>query len=321
MNSDIEKVTKVKAAMLSLQRFQWEQGVAAQAIMEYDGLTDDVMRFCESVVLRSAKDGRVGVMEKNESVDDPAAIGEALIRSAKAANNKKWKEASDKLYFYLKYRAPKTKDGILFHFNIKNQVWVDAYYMAPPFFCFYGDAAEAIKQIEGFRKYLYDEKEHLLSHIWDDDLGRLERPDFWGVGNGWALAGLIRVLTMLDDSRKEDKKYILEYLKDILDGCLKYQREDGLFHDVLNNPTSFVDTNVSQMVAYTIYRGVKAGYFNKSYLKKADMARAAAYAKVDDMGFVRDVCGMPDFLRPGIATEGQAFFILMEAAARDYYEK
>jgi hypothetical protein len=30
---------------------------------------------------------------------------------------------------------------------------------------------------------------------------------------------------------------------------------------------------------------------------------------------------MPKFDQPGVATEGQAFFILMEAAARDLYER
>jgi hypothetical protein len=45
--------------------------------------------------------------------------------------------------------------------------------------------------------------------------------------------------------------------------------------------------------------------------------RKAARAKVDDLGYVRDVCGSPTFEKPGTATEGQAFFILMEAAARD----
>jgi hypothetical protein len=35
------------------------------------------------------------------------------------------------------------------------------------------------------------------------------------------------------------------------------------------------------------------------------------------MGFVQDVCGSPTFEVPGTATEGQAFFILMEAAHRD----
>ena len=45
--------------------------------------------------------------------------------------------------------------------------------------------------------------------------------------------------------------------------------------------------------------------------------RRAAWGKVDDLGYVRDVCGSPTFEKPGTATEGQAFFILMEAAARD----
>ena len=43
----------------------------------------------------------------------------------------------------------------------------------------------------------------------------------------------------------------------------------------------------------------------------------ATHRKVDDLGFVRDVCGAPHFKSPGTATEGQAFFLLMEAAHRD----
>lgn len=316
-------IQKVKSALLCIQRLQWEQGCAAQAILEYEGLTDEVIRLCEATVLRSAEDGRIGVMEKNESVNDPAAIGEALLLAAEKTGRKSFREAADKLYQYLKFKAPRTKDGIIHHFDgewAKNQIWVDAYYMAPPFLCRYGDIDEAMKQIKGFRKYLYNEERHLLSHIWDENKNDFGRADFWGVGNGWALAGLHRVYAMLPDERSEDKNYLIAYIRDLLDGCVRYQREDGLFHDVLDNLESFVETNVGQMIAYTIYRGVKAGYLNKSYLTYADKARAAAYGKVDEMGFVRGVCGMPMFNAPGVASEGQAFFILMEAAARDYYE-
>jgi hypothetical protein len=45
--------------------------------------------------------------------------------------------------------------------------------------------------------------------------------------------------------------------------------------------------------------------------------RAAAHQHVDEFGLVWDVCGAPNFDRPGVATEGQAFFLLMEAAYRD----
>jgi hypothetical protein len=45
--------------------------------------------------------------------------------------------------------------------------------------------------------------------------------------------------------------------------------------------------------------------------------REAAYAKVDAYGLVQGVCGAPHFNQSGTATEGQAFFLLMEAAYRD----
>jgi hypothetical protein len=44
--------------------------------------------------------------------------------------------------------------------------------------------------------------------------------------------------------------------------------------------------------------------------------RAAAREQMDDLGLVQGVCGAPDFDRPGVATEGQAFCILMESAGR-----
>ncbi len=46
----------------------------------------------------------------------------------------------------------------------------------------------------------------------------------------------------------------------------------------------------------------------------SDRMRLAAHAQVDEYGFVQNVCGAPNFDRPGIATEGQAMFLLMETA-------
>ena len=68
------------------------------------------------------------------------------------------------------------------------------------------------------------------------------------------------------------------------------------------------------MLAYSIFRGVKSAWLASSYLPTAEKMREAAYSKVDEYGFVNDVCGAPFFDSPGRATEGQAFFLLMEAA-------
>jgi rhamnogalacturonyl hydrolase YesR len=106
-------------------------------------------------------------------------------------------------------------------------------------------------------------------------------------------------------------------VRDLLDSCLAHQRDDGLFHDVIDDPASFVEVNLAQMLAYTVYRGLAGGWLDDTYLSSADRMRAAAQAKVDEHGLVQDVCGAPHFDHPGTAPEGQAFFMLMEAAYRD----
>jgi unsaturated rhamnogalacturonyl hydrolase len=49
--------------------------------------------------------------------------------------------------------------------------------------------------------------------------------------------------------------------------------------------------------------------------------RKAAYGKVDSFGLVQGVCGAPYFNKSGTATEGQAFFLLMESAYNDLIKK
>jgi len=115
-----------------------------------------------------------------------------------------------------------------------------------------------------------------------------------------------------------EKNRLAGYVSGVVDGCLRHQRSDGLFHNVVDDPRSFVETNLAQMLAYTIFRGTGAGWLPAAYLKSAQCMRRAVRAKVDRYGLVQGVCGSPDFTSPGTATEGQAFFLLMEAAARDY---
>ena len=114
-----------------------------------------------------------------------------------------------------------------------------------------------------------------------------------------------------------EKRQLIGYAKEVLEGCLAHQREDGLFHDIVDDPATFVETNLAQMLAYTIYRGVTGGWLKPDYLEHAHAMRAAARGKVDQHGLVQGVCGSPRFDHPGTAAEGQAFFLMMEAAARD----
>jgi unsaturated rhamnogalacturonyl hydrolase len=307
-------LAKVQEALLCMQRYSWEQGVAAQAFLE-SGKHDLAVLFAKEAVVRQLDDGRLGVMGDNLTVTDPAANGEAVLFAAGKTGEQIFSDAAERMLLWLLHTDRRATDGTLYHRIDKRQIWVDSFYMAPPFLAVAGHPQEAMKQIEGFRKYLWSPEKRMYSHIWDDENRDFVRKQFWGVGNGWAAAGMARVIRTLRQRLPQEKKKLVGYLKELIDGCLTYLRPDGLFHDVIDDNSTFVETNAAQMISYSIYRGVEDGYLDNSYLNYACRMREAATRKVDQYGLVQGVCGSPNFDRPGTAPEGQAFFLLMEAAA------
>jgi unsaturated rhamnogalacturonyl hydrolase len=312
-------VERVKRAMLAMQRRAWEQGVAAQALLEL-GETDWMVLLAKDAVVNQQKDGRLALNEGSGPVADPAANGEPVMAAARITGDAALRIAAERMLEFELYKAPRTKEGIIFHNHVENRIWVDAFYMLPPFLAVAGHPSEAMKQVLGYRRILLDPAKKLYFHIWDEDRQDFERKLLWGVGNGWAAAGMARVLKALPSSMQAEKEMLAGFVRELLDAALPFQRQDGLFHDIVDDPASFVETNFAQMLAYTIYRGVAAGWLEAEYLKQADRMRTAVHGKVDAFGLVQGVCGAPNFNRPGTATEGQAFFLLMEAAHRDLPE-
>ena len=68
-------------ALLAMQRYFWEQGVAAQAFLEA-GDTDTVILLAREAVVCQLPDGRAAVMGNLTAVTDPAAAGESLLVAA-----------------------------------------------------------------------------------------------------------------------------------------------------------------------------------------------------------------------------------------------
>ena len=315
-----DKIERVLVATIGMQRYNWEQGTVAQALLEM-GEYDLVVSFARAAILRQVE-GRFSVIGGNRPINDCSSIGEAVLFAGKLTGDPVFVKGANEMLEVIKNTGHKNNEGIIYHTQEPTKFFMsDSFYMLPPFLAAAGEYDEALKQIEGYRKYLYNEREQLYSHIWDAPNKKFAREDFWGVGNGWTAAGLTRVVKLLPDNRPEDKKRLIIYIREVVNGCLKYMREDGSFHNIVNKPDTFVEVNLSQMISYTIFRGVAAGYLESSYLDSAEKMRKAANDHVDNLGYVQDVCGIPNFDRPYIAPEGQAFYLLMETAAKDLTKK
>lgn len=308
-------IAKAILAMLCMQRMAWEQGTASQALIAV-GRKDLAILFARDAVVRQNAEGRLGILGSDPGVTDPASNGEAVWLAWKETGEEKFKKAAEAMRDYLLYKAPKTSDGVLHHVTYAKQVWSDASFMAPPFLALMGEFDESVKQIEGFRKYLMDQEKKMYYHIWDESKNEFERKKFWGGGNGWTAAGIAKIINLLPDGRTDLRNKMVRFGMEVIDGCLSYLRPDGLFHDIIDDSNSFVETNLSQMLAYAIYTGLKAGWLDPGYKEKADFLRLAARAKIDENGIVRDAAGSPSFDKPGTSTEAQSFFLMMESAYR-----
>jgi rhamnogalacturonyl hydrolase YesR len=315
-----EQAKKVLNAMLCMQRWPWEQGVGSQALLEY-GEEDLAVLFAKDALMNQYKDGRLAMKSDRYAAMDPAANGEAVLFAYKKTGDDSFKKAFDKMADYILYRAPRTRDGIMFHNENEGMIFSDAAFMVGPFLVLAGYPDEAVKQIRGFWKYLLDPEKKLLSHIYDYDNKSFARKALWGVGNGWSAAGIAKIIRFLPDSMVSEKKELAGMVQGIIDACLKFQRPDKLFYDVVDDPSTFVETNLAQMLCYTIYCGAKAGWLDSSYIQKADEMRLAIYGKVDSFGLVQDVCGSPAFNHAGTAVEGQSFYLFMESAYDKWLEQ
>jgi unsaturated rhamnogalacturonyl hydrolase len=311
-SSDSTWIPRATAAALSMQRRDWEQGILAQAFLEV-GDNDNLIRLTKAAIVQKTADGRLAVVGSGGPTD-PAMGGEAYWKAAQLTGDREIQDAVRGMLDYLLQTAPRAADGTLYHVFQAPQVWSDGFNGAPPFFAAMGRYDEALAQIEGFRKRLWDPRKKLLSNIWDDGTQKFKRQDFWGTGQGWAAAGLARVIRLLPPERRQERERLAAFARDIIDGCLVFQRPDSLFHDVVDKPETFVETNLAQMLSYAIYTGAAGGWLDRKYLAKADAMRRAARAKMDQYGFVHGVCGAPRFDRAGLSTEGQSFFLMMEAA-------
>ena len=304
---------KAKNAMLAMQRASWEQGIAIQAMIECADY--DMLRLLvNAAIVRQNRDGRTSMLGSNNNVTDPVAAGYGILKCHELLGDEKYKQAADRLYNYCKNIAPRNEAGAVYHLNDRREIWSDSVYMLPPFLAAYGDYEECLKQIRGYRACLWNTEKKLFSHRWSDDENSFINARFWGGGNGWAAAAFAIVYELLPADRQDYKTEIASYLTELLEGLQANLRPDGLFNDFVGEPDSFVETNLSQMAAFAIFKSIKTGAIDTKYLEFAKKMKAGALSKVDEYGYVQGAAGSPSFNSPGTSTEAQAFLLMMLAA-------
>lgn len=315
-------VRPVLAVLLSMQRHCWEQGEAEHALFEL-GETEMVVRMARETINRRLPDGRVGIVSEADArtVTDPCSCGQALHFAWKQTGDPLFRRAHQELLAWTLHQAPRSAQGILYHLTDSPEFWADSMYMLPPFLADAGEFAEAVRQFNGYWDALYDPEAGLLHTFWHDGKKEYLREGIHrGIANGYAIIAVCRMIPLLPDAMAQEKEALAAKARLLIEGMRACMQPDGTFYDALDAPgSSFVAMNAAQMLAYALYRGMQQGWLPQDrYEALAERLRLDMQQRVDDMGFVNDVCGAPTFRVPGNAPNGQSFYLLMQCAWRDY---
>jgi unsaturated rhamnogalacturonyl hydrolase len=193
---------KVAEAALSMQRHSWEQGILAQAFLDMDD-RERVILMAKSAIVEKAADGRLAAI--GGGATDPAMGGAAYWRAAEWTGDPQMQQAARGLLEFVLKKAPRAADGTCYHVFNAPEMWSDSFYTTPPFLAATGHLTKPCCKSRACgsgsgvpRRSCFRTSGTMAASSSSDQA-------FWGVGNGWAAAGITRVIAALPAARQAER--------------------------------------------------------------------------------------------------------------------
>ena len=114
-------------------------------------------------------------------------------------------------------------------------------------------------------------------------------PYFWGRGNAFAALGFAEALSYLD--WHNDAADIAATHREHLHALASFQHRSGLWHQLIDDPTTYLEHSATTMIGYAVARGLRAGWLsNDPWRELADRAWSGVAARIGPAGELDQVC-------------------------------
>ncbi len=115
-------------------------------------------------------------------------------------------------------------------------------------------------------------------------------PFFWGRGNGWMAVGMAELLRSLPASNP-NRERIMQGYKSMMTSLLKFQGEDGMWRQLIDDPSSWAETSSTGMFTFAMITGVKNGWLDqKNYGSAARKAWLKLITYLNADADISEVC-------------------------------
>lgn len=206
------------------------------------------------------------------------SIGHSLITLYEATKEQKYIDAATQMAEYLTHHAERFAEGVFQHtvnsatYNFPQQAWVDTMFMAGYFLVRMGVLLDhvpyledGLRQYHGHENYLQNPVTNLYYHGWDHAAQNHMSSIFWARGNAWAAFTMARALPLVHVTHPSFM--IIEgSLRDQMSSLVRLQSDTGLWHTILDDSDSYLETSASSGIAAALL--TNGPLYNK-YIQKS----------------------------------------------------
>lgn len=277
------------------QFWEWTQGVGLFGFWKYYELSRDekYLRVLEKYYSRQLK---LGLPAKNVNTVTPLL---ALSFYADAFQRAEYLEVCREWAEWIMNDFPRTQEGGLQHITSdsvnEEELWDDTLFMTVLFLAHMGKLLnrqdyieEAIYQFLLHVKYLADPDTGLWYHGWTFKERNHFAGAFWGRGNCWITAAIPELISM-GVCTPAVERYLAGVLKNQVDALERLQEEDGMWHTLVDDRTSYVEASATAGFAYGIEKAVNMGLLDVACRRISDRALDAILGCVTEEGIVTQV--------------------------------
>lgn len=277
------------------QFWEWTQGVGLYGLWK---LFSYQRKECYIEILRNYYDRQIniGFPALNVNTATPYL---AMSFLAEYTGEKKYMVPCIEAAEQIMESFPRTKEGGFQHMTSdsvnEQELWDDTLYMTVLFLANLGRilkddrmTQEAQYQFLIHQKYLCDKVTGLWYHGWTFKEMNNFAGAFWGRGNCWITMAIPEFLS-ISSLCEPVKRLLIETLRRQVESLKEYQAENGMWHTLVDDESSYLEASATCGFAYGILKSVKDGLIDSSYRTVAEKALRPIMDCISDTGVVNQV--------------------------------
>ncbi|MDR5860383.1 glycoside hydrolase family 105 protein [Halomonas eurihalina] len=260
--------------------WEWTHGIGLYGIYKYYEQTDDNEALA---IIDSWFHDRFAERLATKNVNTVCPFLTLAYRYEETGR-KEWLPYLQAWADWVMHDMPRTDKGGLQHvvYNSENhqQLWDDTLMMSVLPLAKIGQLLNRPDYVEEAKyqflvhvQYLMDRETGAWFHGWTFEGNHNFARALWARGNSWLTIVIPEFLELLDLPPNDPiRRFLIQVLESQVEALAKWQSESGLWHTLLDDPSSYLEASATAGFAYGMLKAVRMRYLDASYYDIAEKA-------------------------------------------------